>query len=294
MTRMFSSVGLMGKPDDSGAKETLLHLLQHIQSMGLHVIVESLTAEQLYNEQLHIHTCSKTELAQNCELIIVVGGDGSMLNGARAFTDANVPVLGINRGHLGFLTDVTPHEATEKVSDILRGAFIEEKRFLLQTHIERQHQMISNACALNDVVLYSGEVARIIEFEVYIDEQFVCSLRSDGLVVATPTGSTAYALSGGGPILHPSLNAIVLVPLCPHTLSSRPIVVDGDSKIELVIASSNRHHPQLSCDGQIDLPLQNGDSVIIQKKTNLFRLLHPEEHDYYHVLRTKLGWGTKL
>lgn len=292
MANHFKSVGLMGKPRHHATTETSRLLHRFLTERGLRVLVEEQLARELNASDME--TASRDMIGGQCDLVLVVGGDGSMLNAARAVASYGIPVLGINRGHLGFLTDISPTELKEKLVPILEGDYIEERRFLLQAVVLRHEDPIGWGEALNDVVLYAGEIARMIEFEVYVNDQFVYSQRSDGLIVSTPTGSTAYALSGGGPILHPSLQAIVLVPMFPHTLSARPIVVDAASKIEIVIAASNQLRPQVSCDGQVHIAVAPGDTLTIKRKEEDLRLIHPRTHNYYHTLRTKLGWGSKL
>ena len=188
-------------------------------------------------------------------------------------------MLGINRGHLGFLTDINPKEL-HRISDVLNGNYTREERFLLKTSL---------GIALNDVVLLPGE-AQLIEFDIMINNQFVCQQRADGLIIATPTGSTAYALSGGGPILHPHLNAMVLVPMFPHTLSSRPIVIDSDAKIELIISEHKNKTANISCDGQQRIPVEPGTRITIEKHEKKLHLIHPDNYDYFATLREKLGW----
>uniref|UniRef100_UPI0025877027 NAD(+) kinase n=1 Tax=uncultured Pseudomonas sp. TaxID=114707 RepID=UPI0025877027 len=215
--------------------------------------------------------------------------------GTRGRTRARAaPVLGINRGKLGFLTDIRPDELETKVAEVLDGQYLMETRFLLDAFVERGGEMIGQGDALNDVVLHPGKSTRMIEFELYIDGQFVCSQRADGLIVATPTGSTAYSLSAGGPIMHPKLDAIVVVPMYPHTLSSRPIVVSGDSTLSILVSPNMTIYPQVSCDGQNHFTCAPGDTVTIQKKPHKLRLIHPLDHNYYEICRTKLGWGSRL
>ena len=198
----------------------------------------------------------------------------------------NVPILGINRGQLGFLTDINPDEATQKIDEVLEGKFTEEHRFFLET--------ADDELALNEVVLLPGkDAARLIEFEIYIDKAFVCSQRSDGLIVSTPTGSTAYALSGGGPIIHPGLEAIALVPMLPHTLSMRPIVVSANSHIDIVIANDTETHPHVSCDGQSPVPVAAGGRISIQNSKKSLRLILPGNYEYFQTLREKLNWGRR-
>jgi NAD+ kinase len=179
----------------------------------------------------------------------------------------------------------------ERLDEILGGRYAFEDRFLLHTYIEREGQNISESTAFNDVVVHKWDVARMIEFRTYINDKFVHTMRSDGMIVSTPTGSTAYALSGGGPILHPALHAVVLVPICPHTMSNRPIVVDASSVIRIEVSDHTRSPAQITCDGQINLGLVSGDRVVIRKKERPVRLIHPQDHNYFDVLRAKLRWS---
>ena len=222
--------------------------------------------------------------------MIVVGGDGSLLSAARAFAGHDIKLLGINRGRLGFLTDISPEEIEHKVGEVLDGKFREEERFLLSSSVLRDGEKIAEGLALNDVVLHPGKFIRMIEFELFINEEFVCRQRADGLIVSTPTGSTAYALSVGGPIMYPGLNACVLVPMNPHTLSSRPIVVHGDANIKIVVCKSNELKPHVSCDGQTHVVTQPNDIVMVEKSARKLKLIHPEGHNFYETCRSKLGW----
>jgi NAD+ kinase len=226
------------------------------------------------------------------DLAIVLGGDGTLLNIARALVDHRVPLIGVNQGRLGFLADVSIDTMFSTLDEMLAGQYVAEERIMLMASVERADDVLIAAYAFNDVVVSKSTLGRLIEFEVYIDNQFVYSQRADGLVVASPTGSTAYALSGGGPILHPTLEAVVLVPICPHTLSARPIAVNSHSEIEinLIHADDARVH----FDGQQHADLRIGDRVVIQRATNTVRLLHPIGHNYYDTLRQKLHWGEKL
>jgi NAD+ kinase len=247
------------------------------------------------DEYLHdVRVCSRRMIGEVSDLIIVVGGDGSLLGAARTLARFDVPVLGVNRGRLGFLTDVSPDEIEQRVGEVLDGHYHIEKRFLLDATVKHNGEPIGVADALNDVVVNSGTSAKMIEFELYIEGEFVYRQRSDGLIISTPTGSTAYSLSGGGPIMHPRLDAIVLVPMFPHTLTSRPIVVDGNSEIKMVICDSNLAQVPVTCDGQVNLNAQPGDVVYIHKKPHKLKLIHPLNHSFYASCRDKLGWSTSL
>ncbi|BDR19125.1 NAD(+) kinase [Vibrio sp. STUT-A16] len=286
-------IAIIGKPRDQQAIQTHKELYQWLTSEGYKVFIDDRLAEIL-DDIPQSQFASLVELGKNADLAIVVGGDGNMLGAARILSRFDVPVIGVNRGNLGFLTDLNPDEFQASLQAVLDGEYIEEERFLLEAEVHRHGQIKSHNAALNEAVLHPGQIAHMIEFEVYIDESFAFSLRADGLIVSTPTGSTAYSLSGGGPILSPSLNAISLVPMFPHTLSSRPLVVDGKRRIKLVVSPENRGTQEVSCDGQVSLPVSPGDEIHIYQSPNVLKLIHPKDYSYYHVLRNKLGWSSKL
>lgn len=292
MSNKFKTIGIIGRQRKDDISDTLEALKNLLEQHHLSVVVETETAQYLTTSKLP--TYSRDEIGNYCDLIIVVGGDGSLLNAARAVVEHNTPVLGINRGHLGFLTDINPKELTAKIGEVLAGNYIEEQRFLLNVNVQHKTKNITQDIALNDAVLLPGDTPHLIEFSIFIDEQFVCSHRADGLIVATPTGCTAYALSGGGPILHPHLDALVLVPMFPHTLSARPIVTPANSQITITIAAHTETTPRLSCDGQARIPLPPGSTITITKKKEKLRLIHPASYNYFATLRTKLHWKTKL
>ncbi len=291
-TQAFEKIGLTGKPNSESAAETLGLLCQQLLNDGKQVFIPE--RNQAYIDSPKVNLVPFKELGTLCELVIVVGGDGSMLKTARELIDSQVPLLGINRGHLGFLTDIRPTEIDSRVPPILAGKYTLENRFLLNASVYREDELIGSSCAVNDVVLYPGEIARMISFELYMDRQFVYSQRSDGLIVSTPTGSTAYSLSGGGPIMAPETDSIVLVPMCPHTLTSRPITVSRKRIIDIVVSGNKPHTPQLTCDGQEIISLQPGDRIQIKQYPIEMRLVHPLDYDYFEVLRSKLNWGQKL
>ena len=288
----FTTIGLIGRLGSERAVYSMKRLIRYLEGEGLNVIIEQDTASELPDHPRQVR--SREELGQDCDLVIVVGGDGSLLAGARALAKYNVPILGVNRGRLGFLTDIMPEEIESRVGEVLNGEYMKESRFLLDMSVSRHGEVVGTGDALNDVVIHPGKFIRMIELELYIDGHFVTSQRADGMIVSTPTGSTAYALSGGGPIMHPKLDAIVLVPMNPHTLSSRPIVVDGKSEIKLLIGKQNSAYPHVTCDGQKHLVTQPGDEVHIQKKPHELQLIHPQNHNFYEVCRSKLGWGSHL
>ncbi|EMJ7187451.1 NAD(+) kinase [Vibrio vulnificus] len=293
MKKPFNVIAIIGKPRDQQAIQTHRDLFHWLSSLGYQVFIDD-RLSAILNDVPEEHFSGLVELGEKADLAIVVGGDGNMLGAARILSRFNTRVIGVNRGNLGFLTDLNPEDFQHSLKAVLDGAYIEEERFLLEAEIHRHGQVKSHNAALNEAVLHPGQVAHMIEFEVYIDESFAFSLRADGLIVSTPTGSTAYSLSGGGPILSPSLNAISLVPMFPHTLSSRPLVVDGNRKIKLLVSPDNRGTQEVSCDGQVSLPVSPGDEIHIYQSPNRLRLIHPKDYSYYHVLRNKLGWSSKL
>jgi NAD+ kinase len=288
----FNTIGLIVKPDDLRLKDTVKTLINYLRSKSLEIIVDENAAILLQDPKLTGQ--SRNTMAQYCDLVIVVGGDGTLLHAARSLVSSEVPLLGINRGRLGFLVDISPEDMAANLDDILCGQYREEHRFLLHTQVVRNGKVIAQRDAFNDVVVHVREVVRMIELDTYIDGRYLNTQRADGLIVATPTGSTAYALSGGGPILHPSLNAIVLVPICPHTLSNRPIVVDAESRVEIDICE--RHNPpsRVSFDGQANVDLLPKDCIKIHRQNHMLRLIQPSEHDYFEILRAKLRWSEQL
>ncbi|MDX1451806.1 MAG: NAD(+) kinase [Oleiphilaceae bacterium] len=288
----FRNIGLIGRMGSARVVDTLRRLKKFLVAEGYYLIIEENIGALMPGHGLQVSSVKM--MGEVCDLVIVVGGDGSLLGAARELAKSDVPLLGVNRGRLGFLTDISPDELEEKVRAVLSGQFIQEKRFLLDVYIKRNGEPIGYGTGLNDIVLHPGKSTRMIGFDLFIEGQFVYSQRSDGLIVSTPTGSTAYALSAGGPLLHPKLDAIALVPMFPHTLSSRPIVVDGKSEIKIVIGEGNEIYPQVSCDGQHHIPVAPGDTVSITKKPHKARLIHPTSHNFYETCREKLGWANNL
>jgi NAD+ kinase len=288
----FQRIGLLSSIDAEEVKQSIQKLELFLQSQGREVVYEKKTAELVdwkVQNPLEI-----SEFLESIDLVIVIGGDGSILSACRKIASSNVPLLGINLGRLGFLTDITPDEIESRVGLVLAGEFKQTERFMLSTSITRNGEEIGSGTALNDIVLHPGMSVRMMEFELYVDGEFVYSQRSDGLIVATPTGSTAYALSAGGPLICPEIDALVCVPLNPHTLSSRPIVLHGDSEIEIRVNSKHELHPSVTCDGQDDLITEPGDTIRIKKHQHIISLIHPKDNNFYKVSRSKLGWGSRL
>ena len=288
----FKHIGLAGRLSSTKAQETTHKLIDFLLAQQVEVIISCELALLLKRDD--IPSGDEDFIGNNTDLVIVVGGDGSMLGAARSMVNYGVPLLGVNRGRLGFLTDIMPSEIENKVLDVLHGDFISEKRFMLEMVAMRDGEEVGKGHALNDIVLHPGRHLRMIEFELFIDDKFVYSQSSDGLIVSTPTGSTAYALSGGGPLMHPSLDAIGLVPLNAHSLTSRPIVVSGSSDIRLVLGDDSSTIMHVACDGQIYQRVRPNDEILIRKKPQHLTLIHPSDHNYYETCRSKLGWGQRL
>lgn len=286
---LFPIIGVVGKISTRLVVDTIVRLVPLLQSHGATLLVEQSTAEVL---PISMTTCSLAEMVDRVSLIIVVGGDGSLLSVARSVAGKPVPVVGVNRGGLGFLADIRPDELESGIEAVLSGHYQKEQHFLLGVKVMRQGKQVHSSLALNDAVVHAGTLSQMMLFNLTIDGELVYSQRSEGLIIATPTGSTAYALSAGGPILHPDLNAIVLVPMFPHALTSRPIVVGGASRIEVAVAESHAK-PQVSCDSQVDFALQVDDKVCVQRQQAI-TLLHLKDHGFYQSCRNKLDWASRL
>jgi len=270
--------------------ESLQRLVSYLKKQKCKTFIDVDTAASF---QLKLPVLQRNEMGDHQDLIIVVGGDGSLLSAARMAIKVNVPVIGINRGRLGFLTDISPNEMEQQLDGVLSGDYEEERRFLLKTRVHDNENTYFQSDALNDTVLSRGTETHLIEFDVFINQQLVSRFRSDGMILATPTGSTAYALSAGGPIMHPQLDAVVLVPMFSHSLSSRPLVVDGQVKIDLKISERNESDLIISCDGHESRQVKPGQLVSVEKNTQQLRLLHPKDYHYYDTLRIKLGWESR-
>jgi NAD+ kinase len=288
-SNVFSSIGIIGKYMNPSAlqqmQSDLADLANHLRTKNIEVWLEESTAQ--HAELTGFNTASLDDIGKKIDLAIVMGGDGTMLSVARSLIGDDIPLVGINRGRFGFLTDLRAEEMLTAFDKILNGAYQIEKRMLLLASVYRANKQIYQGVALNDVVVKSG--LRLIELEVQVDGKFVHKQRSDGLILCTPTGTTAYSLSAGGPILHPNVDAIALVPISPHTLSNRPIALNSDSKIEISLVQIDT--AQVSYDGQFQLELEVGDKIIIQRAAKDISLLHPCEYCYFEMLRNKLNWG---
>lgn len=286
---MFKRITLITNSGGSKITETLHTVTDFLLSRNLSVNLDQSCTALLPDAGLP--TVSDTELPESCDMAIAIGGDGTMLKAARLLANHHIPLLGINRGQLGFLADIPAESVEEHLEQILAGNFVEDERFQLHCQVDRGNATIAESDAFNDVIIQRWNIAKLIQLTTYINGKLVNSLRSDGLIIASPTGSTAYALSGGGPILHPGLDALVLVPICPHTLSNRPIVIEGNSTVEIIVGTPEIDHARLTCDGELKSELAAGDRIVVHKKDNKIRLIHPADHDHFNILRAKLNWG---
>jgi NAD+ kinase len=292
MDKKIKTVGLFGKYQDRTVAEHILRLEEFLLGRKLKILFDQATAEHIAGAKSPARP--RETIGSEIELAIVVGGDGTLLNVARDLAPHRVPIIGVNLGRLGFLTDVQADNMTVEIGKILDGDYQTESRLLLHSEIMRKGRIVHTAIALNDVIVSKGELARMIEFETYLDGEFVHSIRGDGIIVTSPTGSTAYALSAGGPILHPALEAIAVVPVCPHTLSNRPIVFSSDSIVEILVARIADQRAHATFDGQSTFTLEDNDRVYVRRAEAEVELLHPSGRSHFEVMRIKLHWGRKI
>lgn len=280
-------IGIICKSGRPEPLEILKDLLPWLGKKGLETFLDIETATML-----NAKGYSRSEIPKMAEVIIVLGGDGTMLNVARLVCEKGIPILGVNLGGLGFITEVQIEELHDAMEKVLSGECSSEERIMLTAYIHRHGERIAEYTVLNDVVINKGALARIIDLETYINKTYVTTFKSDGLIVSTPTGSTAYSLSAGGPVLYPTLDSIVVTPICPHTLTNRPIVLPDDVLIEIVLKSQSED-VFLTLDGQVGFSLRKNDVVEIKRSPFRTKLLIPFERDFFQVLRTKLKWGER-
>lgn len=292
MDKKIKTVGLFGKYQDQAVIEHLRRLEEFLLGRKLKTLLDQATAERFPGSRSPSRP--RATIGGEINLAIVVGGDGTLLNVARELAPHRVPIIGVNLGRLGFLADIQAENMTMEIGKILDGDYQTESRLLLHAEIMRKGRIVHTASAFNDVIVSKGELVRMIEFETYLDGEFVHSIRGDGIIVASPTGSTAYALSSGGPILHPALDAIAVVPICPHTLSNRPIVVSSDSIVEILVSRISDQHAHATFDGQSTFTLEDGDRVYVRRAEHEVELVHPSGRSHFEVMRIKLHWGRKL
>ena len=285
----FRRVAIVGRTGSSHVVDSLNIVVSALNTAGAELVFEERTAAMLSRSD----GVPRATVGCGVDLVVVVGGDGSILGVARDVAHSGVPVLGVNRGGLGFLADIAPDQIAEKVAQVMAGDYRVEERFLLEASVRQNGDAVGVGVALNDVVVHAGSMSRMMDFQLFIDDEFIYEQRSDGLIISTPTGSTAYALSAGGPILHPRLDAVEIVPMFPHTLTSRPLVVNGDSVISVRIGDAAAT-PKVSCDSQVDFALGPNEEVRIVKHRDPLRLAFPVGHSFYESCRSKLDWATRL
>ena len=285
-------IGVVVKPHQPDALQTLCRLTEWLSQRDIKLVGgPEIERERIEHETgCAIESIEEDALAKAVDLMLVLGGDGTMIATARMIGDIEVPVMGVNYGGLGYLAEFPLEELFSALEAILAGDYKVQERVMLAAELRRGEEVITKKRVLNDVVVNKSALARIIDIEVYLNDQFLNRFRADGLIVSTPTGSTAYNLSAGGPIIFPSMNAIVITPICPFTLSNRPIVVPDDSTIEVRLMTKNEE-VALTLDGQVGFPLQAGDRALIRKSNATFNLVQPANRNYFDVLRNKLKWG---
>ncbi|RMH22981.1 MAG: NAD(+) kinase [Gammaproteobacteria bacterium] len=282
----FETIGLIWKNSDPEVLQSLHEVVEVLRGYSIRL----LAAEQhdLFSAG---EVSTLPEMARQADLIIPVGGDGTFIQTARHLSAFSGKLIGVNQGHLGFLADIQPDSIEATLNPVIQGQYLEEERFLLEAKVIRNGKTLFECKALNDVVVHKWSHIRMLQLETYVNGVFVHHYRSDGQIVSTPTGSTAYALSAGGPILYPTMDAMVLVPICPHRLSHRAITISSDSKIDIKVCGKTPVNARVTCDGQDDFELCKNDIVKIRKSPHTLTILHPEGHDHFHLLRDKLGWG---
>jgi NAD+ kinase len=290
---MFHRIGIFGKRGAPEILAPLRRLIAYLKGRGAEIAVDRCLGSLLPEEAALIHT-GDDPVASRVDLVISVGGDGTILHTARAVFPYGVPLLGINMGRLGFLADLPPGRIEEELDRIFAGDYVAEERCLLSYRILRGEECLHASSALNDCVLQKWNTASLIDFDTYIDDDFLLRQRGDGLIVSTPTGSTAYALAGGGPILTPGLDAILLVPICPHTLTNRPIVLQGNARITVLVKTARPDDARFTADGEDIVNLQPEDRIEIRQHESRVRLLHPPSYSHFANLRAKLHWGRNL
>ena len=288
MSAEFRTIALIGKYQSHEVAESLRQLAAFLAGRGIEVLIEANTAESV---GANGHTvASYVEIGKRADLAVVVGGDGSMLNAARLLAQDAVPLVGINQGRLGFMTDISSEAMIEGMTEVLDGRYEREERILLEAEVRRDGESIFSTLAFNDIVANKGDICRMIELEIKVDGELIHVLRADGLIISTPTGSTAYALSANGPILHPSVAGIAIVPLCPHALTNRPITISDRSIVEIGLLPP--HDARIHFDGQERFDARASDIVRVSRSPLNVTLLHPPGYSYFAMLREKLHWSS--
>lgn len=280
------NIGILTKPKFPEVKTTLLGVVTWLRARSIEVLLDT-TSATLLGEPGGIQ---KTQLAGKADVLLILGGDGTMLSAARLAAERSIPILGVNMGGLGFLTEVRLDNLYPSLDRVFANDFVLDERLMLKTHVHRHGETVARGTVLNDVVISKGTLARMIELKIAIQGQFVTNLRGDGLIIGTPTGSTAYSLSAGGPIINPAVQSLILTPICPHTLTHRPLIVPGNVEVEVTLTSKD-DGAMATLDGQVGIAMTQGDTAVIQASEHRTRLIRFPESHYYEVLREKLKWG---
>ncbi len=286
MANRFKRIGIFGKYRDASVKSTVDTLRGFLEGQGCEVLLDDTTGDGIDGTRTDAAT-----LERPLDLAIAVGGDGTMLNAARELARFETPLVGINLGRVGFLTDIPAERMIAEIEQLLLGEYFEEERIMLRVEVEHHGEIVHSAIGFNDIVLHKGATARLLDFPIYVNDKFVTDVRADGLICATPTGSTAYSLSAGGPICVPGISTILLVPICPHTLTNRPIILSDKANIKIGpvrLAAGSAH---LSVDGHLQYTFRDDEIVRVRRARRVVRMVRPRGHNHFEALRTKLGWG---
>ena len=283
----FQTIGIISRPRRSNLAKVVPGLLHWFEARGIRAVYDNETATSLNDASAGL---AREQVAEQSQLLLVLGGDGTLLAAARVAAPLGIPILPINMGSLGFLTSFQLEDLYPALEETLAGHFSSSERVMLSVELHRKKQIIERQSVLNEAVIHKGELARMIEMELLIDSGFICRYRVDGLIIATPTGSTAYSLSAGGPIVHPSVESWIITPICPHTLSDRPVVVRDSSIVEVVV-SPRSESVFLTLDGQTGIPMEPEDHVVMRRAAERLRLIQPPKKSYFEILHRKLKWG---
>ena len=286
---IFRKIAIISKKDDDSVKDSLDTVIKYLDSKNIQYFLDKNSSILLKNDSYS----SIEEIKSNCDIAFIIGGDGTLLRSAQELAKANIPICGINRGRLGFLVDISPNHIEKNLSNILSDNYSVDERISLIGTVIRNGKEISKNISFNDVVVHSKDAVRMIEMDTTLNGENLYRVNADGLVVSTPTGSTAYSLSSGGPILEPTMDALVIVPICPHLLSNRPFVIDMNSTIEIKLSEKSNTNASVTFDGQINVPIQTNDIIRISKGEVILKLIQPPGINFLSILREKLGWGYK-
>ncbi len=286
---IFKNIAIISKINDTSVKDSLNAVIQYLEKKNISYLLDKNSCKILnYLKYTDIEV-----IKDKCDMAFIIGGDGTLLRAAQDLAKANIPICGINRGRLGFLVDISPDHIHENLDNIFKGNYSIDERISLVGTIIRNGKEISRNISFNDVVIHSRDTVRMIEMDTILDGEKLYTVNADGLVVSTPTGSTAYSLSSGGPILQPTMEALILVPICPHLLSNRPIVIGMNSVVEIKLSEKSNTDASVTFDGQINVPIEPNDTIRISKSKVLLKLIQPPNISFLSILREKLGWGFK-